>query len=164
MDTEERALLAVEQAMVRLRRSMGRRALTNDLLAELSRSQDRVLPRRKGAEHVALFAVLDAVDEGPGEDGAVTITRVAERMDLDPSRASRVVAAAVASGHVARVASQQDGRRVGLELTAAGRTLVDRIHTFRQRRFAEAMQTWTPDERAEFARLLTRFTTPQEAP
>ena len=120
MDTDEQALLAVERAMVRIRRSMGRRTFGKALLAKLDRPED-----------LALFAVLDAVDEGPGEAGAVTVTGVAERMNLDASRASRVVAAAVASGHVARVASQRDGRRVGLELTASGRALVDRVHRFR---------------------------------
>lgn len=151
MDADEQALLAVERAMVRLRRSMGRRSLGNAFLAELDRPID-----------LALFAVLDAVDEGPGENGAVTVSGVAERMDLDASRASRVVAAAVASGHVTRVASQQDGRRVGLELSASGRALIDRMHRFRQQRFAHAMRAWTATERAEFARLLTRFTTPSE--
>lgn len=171
MTADEQVLLAVERAMVRLRRSMGRRALTNDLLAELARSGDLPLPAepsspspapaREGAEHVALFAVLDAVDEGPGGTGAVTVSGVAERMGLDASRASRLVAAAVASGHVTRVAAQEDGRRVGLELTAQGRALIDRIHHFRQQRFADVMSTWTPAERAEFARLLTRFTAPE---
>jgi len=149
VDTDEQALLAVERAMVRIRRSMGRRSLGKALLAE-----------REQPENLALFAVLDAVEEGPGESGPVTVTGVAERMDLDASRASRVVSAAVASGHVARVASQDDGRRVGLELTASGRAVIDRVHRFRQQRFAEAMRAWTPAERAEFARLLTRFTAP----
>lgn len=141
-------LREVEAAMVRIRRSMGRRTLGRALLAE-----------RPEAD-LATFAVLDAVEEGP-EPGAdvVTVGDVADRTDADPSRASRQVAAAVEAGYLRRTASQRDARRVGLELTEAGRALTEHAHTMRQTRFAEAMQDWTEAERGEFARLLTRFTT-----
>jgi len=74
-------------------------------------------------------------------------------------RASRQVGAAVASGHLRRSASQRDARRVGLELTAAGEAAIEVAHRYRRDRFATTMADWTPAERAEFARLLTRFTT-----
>ncbi len=148
MDGE--VLREVEAAMVRIRRSTGRRTLGREMLAASPAP----------AADLATFAVLDAVEEGP-EDGAdvVTVGDVAVRTDADPSRASRQVAAAVDAGLLRRVPSQHDARRVGLELTGAGRTLVDHAHAHRQARFAAAMADWTPDERAQFARLLTRFTT-----
>ena len=142
----------IEAAMVRIRRSIGRRSLGRALLAELPPSVDN--------PDLALFAVLDAVEEGPAADSdVVTVGEVAERTDQDPSRASRNVAAAVGSGHLRRVASQRDARRVGLELTATGRELTEHAHRRRQAYFDAVMSGWTRAERTEFARLLTRFTT-----
>lgn len=152
MPDDEQVLRQVEQAMVRLRRSMGRRTLGRALLAELAQRAEPV--------DLTLFAVLDAVDDGPGPDRAVvTVREVGERMDLDPSRASRVVAGAVASGHLRRVAAQSDARQVGLELTEAGRGVVDLASRRRRAFFDQAMQGWSAAERAEFARLLARFST-----
>lgn len=148
MDPEEQALRDVEAALVRIRRSTGRRTLGRAMLAG-----------RPEAD-LATYAVLDAVEEGPGPGAdVVTVGDVAERTDADPSRASRQVGAAVDAGYLRRTASQRDARRVGLELTDAGRALTEHAHAFRQARFAETMAGWTPAERAEFARLLTRFTT-----
>ena len=56
-----------------------------------------------------------------------------------------------------RVASQDDGPRILLELTDAGRALVDAMHAHRQAEFGHAMRDWPPADRQESARLLTRF-------
>jgi DNA-binding MarR family transcriptional regulator len=58
---------------------------------------------------------------------------------------------------VERVASQGDGRRVGLRLTPAGRALADAARVVRRRAFSEAMDGWPDAERSEFARLLSKF-------
>jgi DNA-binding MarR family transcriptional regulator len=68
----------------------------------------------------------------------------------------RVVASTIQAGYVERVASQADGRRVGLRLTDAGCALVDSVHRLRRRAFDEGMKDWTDAERRDFARLLTR--------
>jgi DNA-binding MarR family transcriptional regulator len=163
-DDVRRPLVAVERGMVRLRRGMSRRTL--GALAT------------RGVEppfDLAHFSVVDAVEEGgppaaeaaagagaaegaeAGGEGEVTVGLVGERLAVDPSRASRLVAAAVKAGYVERVASQEDGRRIRLRLTAAGRELADAGHRARQRHFDRAMAGWSADERREFARLLTRF-------
>jgi DNA-binding MarR family transcriptional regulator len=69
-----------------------------------------------------------------------------------------LVAAAVQAGLVRREADQADGRRAMLALTPRGRAAARRIHEQRRAAFDTAMQGWTAAERAEFARLLTRFT------
>lgn len=141
------ALEQVERAMVRIRRSQSKRTL------------GRLMTSRFGIDvDFATSAVVDAVEEGPEPEGReLTVGLVAERLSLDPSRASRVVAAAVQDGYVARVASQADGRRISLELTAKGRELATSMHDGRRRVFAETMSDWSERERREFARLLTRF-------
>lgn len=148
------ALLAIERAMLRIRRSVTRRELGR-------RMADLVADDGDLSRVFAVDAVDEAAHEPPeaaGGGGGVSVGTVAERLGVDPSRASRLVASAVHAGYLARVASQEDGRRILLELTDAGRALVDAMHAHRQAEFAHAMRDWPERDRQEFARLLTRFT------
>lgn len=141
-------LADVDRAMLRIRRSQTRRSLS------------RLAERERGCppDH-SVIAVADAVDEGPPCQGEeVTVGLVAERLGIDPSRASRLVTSAIDAGHVRRVASQRDGRRIGLELTEAGRDALDVAQRFRQAMIGRAMRGWTERERTEFVRLFGRFT------
>lgn len=140
-------LAAIERGMVRLRRAMGRRTLGN------------LATRQAGvAFDLAHFSVVDAIEEGPpAPDAEVTVGLVAERLAVDPSRASRLVTAAIRAGYARRVASQADGRRIHLELTASGRRLAENGHRTRRERFDLAMAGWSAGDREAFARLLTRF-------
>ncbi|MEV4292644.1 MarR family transcriptional regulator [Nonomuraea bangladeshensis] len=133
---EDKDIAAIERAMVAIRRRQRRRALA---------AADGA-----GPEH----DVLDVIE---GAREPVTVTGVAEALGVDQPRASRLVAAAVTGGLVRREADQADGRRSHLVLTDAGRDALARAHESRQASFAEVTRTWTAAERAEFARLLTRF-------
>lgn len=138
----------VERSMVRLRRSMTRRTLARLAARESGQSVDP-----------ALADVLDAVAEGPSASGQeLTVGLVASRLGIDPSRASRLVAAGIKAGYLVRVASQGDGRRIHLELTPAAQELAAAAHQSRQALFETLMRDWTEPERAAFARSLTRFT------
>lgn len=143
----DEALDAVERSMVRLRRGMSRQRLGKAAIREHNLPVD-----------VQVLHVVDIVDEGPDRPGEeMSVGLVAARLGVDASRGSRIVAEAVKSGYVRRVASQEDGRRIHLELTAAGRSVVEATRRTRQEHFAKAMGGWTDEERAEFARLLARF-------
>ncbi|HEU5473091.1 MAG TPA: MarR family winged helix-turn-helix transcriptional regulator [Actinophytocola sp.] len=135
-------VVAVERAMVRIRRLQQRRTLAR----VSARAGDRVDP--------TLTAVVDAVEQG---GGAATVSGVAAALDVDQPRASRLVTGAVEAGLVARTADQADGRRARLELTAAGAAHAERVHRLRRAMFAEAMAGWSPGQVDTFARLLTRF-------
>ncbi|WP_435863999.1 MarR family winged helix-turn-helix transcriptional regulator [Streptomyces spongiicola] len=138
---------AVELAMIRIRRRQSRRSLARPVVRGMAEPVD-----------LNTLAVVDAVDEGAGEDGRdVTVGFVADRLAIDPSRASRIVADAVRSGFVRRVASQEDGRRSCLELTAAGRDAVAAAHITRQRFYSAVLDGWSGEEQRDFARLLTKF-------
>ncbi|UFR01362.1 MarR family winged helix-turn-helix transcriptional regulator [Streptomyces sp. Go40/10] len=138
---------AVERAMVRIRRRQSRGSLARPTVQGMPQPVE--LPT---------LSVIDAVDAGGGEHGGdVTVGVVADRLAIDPSRASRIVADAVKSGYVRRVASQEDGRRSCLELTAAGREAVEAAHRTRQHFYAEVLGDWDPEEQAELARLLGKF-------
>ncbi|HEU5032258.1 MAG TPA: MarR family transcriptional regulator [Spirillospora sp.] len=143
----DEALHAVERNMVKLRRGMSRQRLGRAAI------RDHNLP-----VDVQVLHVVDVVDEGPDEPGQeMSVGLVATRLGVDASRGSRIVAEAVKSGYVRRVASQEDGRRIHLELTPAGCSVVEATRRTRQEHFAKAMRDWSDTERAEFARLLARF-------
>ncbi|TDB89930.1 MarR family transcriptional regulator [Actinomadura sp. KC216] len=133
--------------MVKLRRGMSRQRLGRAAI------RDHNLP-----VDVQVLHVVDVIDEGPDDAGQeMSVGLVAARLGVDASRGSRIVAEAVKSGYVRRVASQEDGRRIHLELTAEGRAVVEATRRTRLEHFAKAMSGWTDAERTEFARLLARF-------
>ncbi|MET9248282.1 MarR family winged helix-turn-helix transcriptional regulator [Nonomuraea sp. NPDC003709] len=134
---EDKYIAAVERAMVAIRRRQSRRVL--------ARQQGVVGPE---------YEVLDVIE---GADGSVTVSTVAQALSVDQPRASRLVAAAVAAGLVRREADQADGRKAWLVLTEAGQAALEQAHRARQAAFAAAMEEWPEEDRAEFARLLTRF-------
>ena len=88
----------------------------------------------------------------------VTVGAVAEQLGIDPSTASRLVGHAIDAGFVARRPSPQDARRANLQLTDSGGRLKSIADRFRRAYLAELLSGWSDAERAEFARLLTRFT------
>src|SRR5215207_11578502 len=138
---------AVERAMVAIRRSQTRRALTR--LAEGRDDTDVV-----GGSAVD---VLDAIEAAEQAGTPATVSGVAAALNVDQPRASKLVAAAVEAGLVRREADQADGRRALLVRTERGNTLSEELHRFRRSIFATVMSDWTDADRAAFARLLTRF-------
>ena len=147
----------VERAMVAVRRSQNRRTL-----ARLAAARQGVRPG-DGGKTVAEAAggasadVLDIIEEAEEAGGLATVTSVAAALNIDQPRASKLVAATVAAGLVRREADQADGRRALLVRTPAGRRLSAQAHAFRGQVFGEAMADWPAADRAEFARLLSRF-------
>ena len=143
----QKALAKIEQAMVRIRRSQTRRAIGRLMERETGRSLE--------ASHTF---VVDALEEAAADDQESTVGAVAERLGVDPSRASRMVASAVKAGFVKRAASQGDGRRILLRLTSKGLECASEARDFRIAFFGRLVESWTDQDCGEFARLLTRFT------
>ena len=131
----------VERAMVLLRRRMTRRTFAGEAQV-----------------NDATFGVLDAVEAAEHAGTPIGVSEVAAVLSVDQPRASKLVAAAVEAGLIRREADQADGRRTLLVRTEAGRDLSERVHDHRRAKFAAAMADWSPADRADFARLLTRFT------
>jgi len=149
-NTRRDALAQIERAMVRIRRSQTRRTI--------GRLMERELGMRLNMAHSFVVDALDETSGIPGKEPSVGM--VAERLGVDSSRASRMVADAIRGGYVRRVASQVDGRRMCLELTGAGRKLLKTASRFRRHFFSRVMASWSDGDCAEFARLLTKFTEP----
>lgn len=150
LSPDDDAVVAVERAMVRIRRSQTRRALGQPML--------EAIRERLGLElDYGTTAVVDAVEEPVPDGGDVTVGLVAERLGLDASRASRLVAASVTAGLVRREASQEDGRRSRLTLTDLGQRVLEIEQDVRRRFAIEVMGGWSAADRRAFAELLTRF-------
>ncbi len=132
-------------------------------LFELGRAFNRI-PRRDlsapgSGPDADLGSILltQSVEDAQGAGDAVTVGTVATRLGLDPSTASRLVARAVERGLLHRRTSPLDGRAIELSLTDSGRDLAAAAARYQRSIFDTATATWSPDDRATFARLFVEF-------
>jgi DNA-binding MarR family transcriptional regulator len=101
----------------------------------------------------ARFRLLGALRERDG----MSVSEIAEMVGVDQPRASRLVNESAERGLVTRRADEKDARRSVVEITAAGRAMLDTANASRRSAVQDAVAGFTPDERATFADLLTRF-------
>jgi DNA-binding MarR family transcriptional regulator len=142
------AVAAIDAVMSKVRRSVQRRDFGRLILA-------RIDPSLEVSHLDAIIALSAVVGDTPRDE--VTIGVIAERMGIDPSRASRISADLVERGYAFRVASQLDARRICLKPTAKSERLVMAVRQTKWRIFAGALAQWDEQELVEFARLLERF-------
>jgi DNA-binding MarR family transcriptional regulator len=119
------AVVGIDAALQTWRRRAMKRELGQRALLDLKIGID-----------MAQFDVLVAIDAPVGEFGAgdgseTMVSTVAERLNIDPSRASRVVSEMVEAGLTRRAASQADARRTIIELTEAGQAIVDAVRAYK---------------------------------
>ncbi len=101
--------------------------------------------------------VVDAVEQLAAGGEPATVGRIADRLSVAPSTASRLVERASAAGMVERARATEDSRRVVLALTDAGHQLAARAHDYRRARLAEILAPWTATRVERFARDLHDF-------
>ncbi|NGP18982.1 winged helix-turn-helix transcriptional regulator [Devosia chinhatensis] len=128
-----------------LRRELGHRALV-DLKIGIDLAQ---------------FDVLVAI-EGPepefGEvQGETMVATVAERLNIDPSRASRLVSEMVEQGFARRAVSQADARRTIIELSDRGWAVVRSVRAYKFLIMGDFLGQWDKAELAAFVPMLKRF-------
>ena len=102
--------------------------------------------------HAAMRLLIVLANHGPS-----SVSDLAGAIGVDQPRASRLVQAAVDAGHVRREVDPADARRSILAITEAGRATLSAVIGYRRTAIERALADFTPSERAEFARLLTRF-------
>lgn len=144
--TAAQATIDIDAVMTQIRRSMAKREMGRLALLDLALPID-----------VADLDILAALEGCSTHDGEATVGFIAERLNVDPSRASRIVADAVDKGIVRRVASQADARRIGLELTETGQAHALAIRRYKWKVFADALGQWSEEDLVTFARLFQRF-------
>lgn len=142
-EDEADAIGAISRSMARMRVLMGRRIISRLAL-------DRVAPSLE----LSHLDVLDAVRRIEGE---ATVGAIAETLRIDPSRGSRLVAEMVRVGVLSRAASQQDGRRSVIELTALGTEVLSEMRAIKKGAIRRAVADWPEAEIEVFAGLYDRF-------
>ena len=129
-----------------MRRELGHRALL-DLKIDIDLAQLDVL-----------MAIEASVDEfGDAARTETMVNSVAERLAIDPSRASRVVGEMVAAGYARRAVSQSDARRTIVELTSAGQEVVDAVRAYKFLIMGHFLSSWERKELEAFTPLLRQF-------
>lgn len=144
------AIVRIDATMTRIRRAMTRREHVTELLAEID-------PALDASKLDVIGAVLQWSHDGSAPLDEVTVGTVAERLGIDPSRASRLVADVVDLGYVRRSASQSDSRRTVLEPTDKAVTFGSEFRARKTSMLTRGLKTWTEDELVQFADLVDRF-------
>jgi DNA-binding MarR family transcriptional regulator len=143
---EKETVRAIEHALLRVIRNLGKRGL--------GRSKERKL---EGLVDFSHLAVVDTLGQSDGRNDQVSVGQIARRVDLDHSRASRMVAAAIRAGYAKRTVSQDDGRRTCVALTEKGEEFAAAIGNLRRKFLAAQLKSWSDEECRQFAKLLSRF-------
>jgi DNA-binding MarR family transcriptional regulator len=150
-------LTEIATALFHLRRVWAKPDLVKRIRAQTSTATDgRPLQLSNLMVVNAVAALTDCRPAGE-PSCEPTVGAVAERLEIDPSTASRLVGHAIDAGLVSRRPSPVDARRANLGLTEAGRRVKQVSDRFRRAYLDELMTGWSERERTEFARLLTRF-------
>ncbi|MER8918745.1 MarR family winged helix-turn-helix transcriptional regulator [Mesorhizobium sp. M0802] len=144
------AVAAIDAVMSKVRRSIQRRDFGRMILA-------RVDPSLEVSHLDAISAIANNPFFSATQQDEVTVGVIAERLEIDPSRASRIAADLVERGYACRVASQRDARRICLKLTAKGERLVAAVRQTKWRIFAGSLAQWDEQDLVRFATLLERF-------
>lgn len=142
------AVATIDAVMGRMRRAMAKREFGRAILERLK------VPLE--VAHMDVIGIVAGMHDDVGND-EITVGYVADKLAVDPSRASRVVAEVVDRGFAKRVASQADARRICLALTPKGRALVEKFRETKWRVFAGALGEWKEEELIAFAGYLDRF-------
>ena len=144
------AVASIDAVMHKVRRSIQRRDFGRQVMAQIDPALD--------VGHLdAISAIAHKPVWGDQPEEEVTVGLVAERLGIDPSRASRITADVVERGYARRVASQQDARRICLELTDKGVNFVEAVRRNKVQIFARALAQWNEHELMVFAALFERF-------
>ena len=87
----------------------------------------------------------------------LTVSEVGEAIGVDQPRASRLIQQAVDLGLVRREADPDDARRTRVALTEEGARIARGFRGQRREHLTQALADFTPDERADLARLLAKL-------
>ncbi|MGR3464985.1 MarR family winged helix-turn-helix transcriptional regulator [Limimaricola sp.] len=146
-----RAALAFDAVLQRWRRRVRTRELGHRALAELG------LPLDLAQLDVMIAIRAPANEFGDDPEDETMVSTVAQRLNIDPSRASRIVSDLIARGFAERAASQSDARRSIVALTASGRAIVEAVRRYKFLLLGGFLSDWTPEERETLLPLLERF-------
>ncbi|MGH9051354.1 MAG: MarR family winged helix-turn-helix transcriptional regulator [Acidimicrobiia bacterium] len=91
------------------------------------------------------------------EDGPLPLGELARRADMDPAATGRQIRQLEQDGLVERVPSPGDGRVTNVSVTPEGGAARRRISEVLDRHMEDVLDAWSPADRADLARLLSRL-------
>lgn len=145
------ATLRIDAILQNWRRRLNRRELgilaLRDLGVPLNLAQLDVLVAIEAPEH----------EFGETTSASTTVGTVAERLGIDPSRASRVVAEMVEAGYALRDVCQTDARRTIIRLTEQGHAVVAAVRAHKFLLLGDFLAEWQEADLDTFVTLLERF-------
>ena len=134
------ALIRIDIVVQNWRRQMHKRELGHRATRALGLDMDL-------AQIDVLFAIANPpLPTDANADDETMVSTVAERLHIDPSRASRLVAEMVNSGYARRAVSQRDARRT-----------IDAVRGYKWLLLGEFFSTWPAEDVAAFVPLLERY-------
>src|SRR5258708_38889651 len=134
----------IQAALHSLSRSLKQGRLHDYLLA-----QSRIDADQAG---LAVLYVLHAAGT------SLRLTDLADQLRIDAPAVTRKAQQLERSGLVSRARDCLDARATRLQLTAQGRRTINRFLAARRAWLASLLASWPPDDQADFALLLCRFT------
>ncbi len=147
------SVLKIDAMMQSWRRRISKREIGLSALRELGLDLDL-------AQLDVLIAIAAPHNEfGDPDQEETLVGTVADRLSIDPSRASRLVSEMVDRGYVQRLVSQSDSRRTVLGLTESGSAIVEAVRMFKFLIMGDFLSDWSEKELASFLPLLARFST-----
>ncbi|MCP1167071.1 MarR family winged helix-turn-helix transcriptional regulator [Limimaricola litoreus] len=146
-----RAALAFDAVLQRWRRRVRTRELGHRALSELG------LPLDLAQLDVMIAIHAPANEFGDDPEGETMVSTVAQRLNIDPSRASRIVSDLIARGFAERAASQADARRTIVALTASGLAIVEAVRRYKFLLLGGFLSDWSREEIDTLLPLLDRF-------
>jgi len=149
-DTALEAVLTIDAMLQNWRRQSARRELGRRALVDLRIELDL-------AQLDVLVAIEAPVNEFGANLGETMVSTVAERLAIDPSRASRVISDMVEAGYARRAVSQADARRTIIELTERGTAVVEAVRAYKFMIMGDFLNDWDPDVLKAFVPALRQF-------
>lgn len=104
---------------------------------------------------VAVLRVSEGI--GSGEPRPATIGLVAAEMEIDPSRASRIVTELVNRGMITRAPVQDDGRKTMLVMSDAGWDFLRKFGRSKWELLADVFDGWSTEDITRFSQLFERY-------
>lgn len=145
------AVVEIDALMQKWRRRAQKRELGQRALVDLKIGLEL-------AQLDVLFAIAGPMD--PAEQASETmVATVADRVNIDPSRASRLTSEMVDQGYARRAVSQADARRTIIELTERGQAVVEAVRAYKFIVMGDFLGGWDAEDVATFVPLLKRFGT-----
>jgi DNA-binding MarR family transcriptional regulator len=145
------ALLDVDAELFHMMRSMVKGELPTQLMREIGTDLEL-------AQFQALTSVLRIQSGMARQDSReATIGHVAAEMNVDPSRASRLVSELIAQGYLSREVSQQDARRSVLQPLPKAQKLLAEFRDLKWQKMIQLFKGRNEADILDFSRLFLRF-------